>query len=74
MPGKIKKRLVPFGRPRKEKDLRRVIGASVRGFSEKQLRKWTIEAKRAYPDYHIGRALDELVNLGIREKFRPGKF
>jgi hypothetical protein len=70
MPKPKKKSRQPAHRPREEKDLRQVIGASVRAKSKRALLKRTAIGKRmrsGIGKYHIGRAIDDL----IEGKWRP---
>jgi hypothetical protein len=76
VPNTVKfKKVRPAHRPREEKQLRVLVGASVRAVTRRQLEQWT-KAGRIEPGfyngkYHVGRVLDELVGFGRRRGFRP---
>jgi len=59
------------GRRREGKDLRVVLGASVRPDTRRQVLKWTAEARRWLPEANPGRVLDMLVEFGRSKRFRP---
>lgn len=59
------------GRPREGKELRQFVGANVAAISKRQLEAWVRAARKDRPGYHVGRALDELVDFSRRRHFQP---